>query len=100
MIILSHWVMLRGAGLPASFAQATTMVGILGLGVVVPAGPGLFGTYQIASFSALALFFPLDQVRNVGAALIFVSYVTSLAVSSLQCLVGFLLMARVPAARA
>lgn len=100
MGILSHWVMLRGAGLPASFAQATTMIGILGLGVVVPAGPGLFGTYQIASFSALALFFPLDQVRNVGAALIFVSYVASLAVSSLQCLVGFLLMARVPAARA
>jgi uncharacterized protein (TIRG00374 family) len=100
LTIVSHWVMLRGAGLPASFGQATALVGILALGVVVPAGPGLFGTYQIASFSALALFFPLDQVRSVGAALIFVSYVVSLVLSSLQCVVGFWLMARADAAAA
>lgn len=96
----SYWLLLRGAGLPASLAQATTMVGVLGLGVVVPAGPGMFGAFQIAGFSALALFFPLDQVRGVGAAMIFVSYVAMLALSFLQLVVGFLLMGRSSPARA
>ena len=90
----SQWLLLRGSGMPASFVQACATVGIVGVGVTVPAGPGLFGAYQIASFSALALFFPLEQVRSQGAAMIFVAYVVCLALSAFEILVGALLMAR------
>jgi glycosyltransferase 2 family protein len=95
--VLGQWLLIRGGGLDASFAQACTVVGILGLGAIVPAGPGLFGAYQIAGFSALAMFFPLDSVRSGGAALIFIGYVVHLIINSLQFIVGFFLMARVPA---
>jgi glycosyltransferase 2 family protein len=96
--VLAQWVLMLGGGLPATFAQACTVVGILGLGAIVPAGPGLFGAYQIAGFSALALFYPLDQVRTTGAAMIFIAYVVYLILNSLQFILGFALMARVPAA--
>jgi len=95
----SQWFLLRGSGLPASFVQACATVGIVGVGVTVPAGPGLFGAYQIASFSALALFFPLEQVRSQGAAMIFVAYVVYLALSAFQILLGALLMVRTRSAR-
>ena len=98
--IAGHWFLLRGAGFPASLVQAATLVGILGLGVIVPAGPGLFGAYQIGCFTALALFFPLSEVRGPGAALVFVSYVVALVVNAVQLGVGSLLMVRTPPARA
>jgi glycosyltransferase 2 family protein len=85
---------MRGVGLPATFTQAATMVGIIGLGSVVPAGPGMFGAFQIASFSALALFFPLTEVRSGGAALVFVAYVAQLVMACAQLGVGFTFMAR------
>jgi len=95
-VFAGQWLLMRGAGLPATFVQATTMVGVIGLGSVVPAGPGMFGAYQIAGFSALALFFPLAAVRSVGAAVIFVQYVVQVAVNSLQFIAGFGLMAKTP----
>lgn len=94
----AQWTLMRGLGFTASVAQAATFVGVLGLGSVVPAGPGMFGAFQLAGFSALALFFPLDQVRGAGTALLFVAYVVNLTLSSLQFVVGFALMHRVPAA--
>jgi uncharacterized protein (TIRG00374 family) len=95
--IAGYWVLLLAAGLPATPVQAASMVGILALGNIVPAGPGQFGTYQIAGFSALALYFPLADVRASGAAVLFVTYVVVVLLSSLQFLVGFRLMAKVPA---
>lgn len=94
LTISGQWFLMRGVGLPATFVQAATMIGIVGLGSVVPAGPGLFGAFQIASFSALALFFPLDEVRSAGGALVFVAYVVQLAMACVQLLAGFVFMAR------
>ncbi len=100
MSFVSQWLLLRGGGLPASFAQSVAMVGIQGVGVTIPAGPGLFGAYQIASFSAFALFFPLEHVRSEGAALVFVSYVVCLVLSALEILIGAMLMSRTRLPRA
>lgn len=99
LAVFSYWVLMRGSDLPATVSQAATSVGIWGLGAIVPAGPGLFGAYQIAGFSALAMFFPLDLVRTNGAALIFISYVATLVLTGLQFIVGFLLMGRSPSSR-
>jgi len=100
LTIFSMWLLMRAIGLPATPAQACCVVGIVGLGGVVPAGPGLFGAYQIAGFSALALFFPLAQVRSEGAVLIFCAYVAALALTGLQCAVGFFTLARARSAAA
>ncbi len=92
--ILSQWVLLRGLGLDASLAQATACVGIQGLGSLVPAGPGMFGAYQIAAFSALAMFFPMAQVTTAGAVFVFVTYTAQLLVNGLQLVGGFWLISK------
>lgn len=97
LVILAQLVMLRGVGLDATLTQATTTLGVQGLGTIVPAGPGMFGAYQIAGFSALAMFFPMAQVKLEGAAFIFISYTGNLVVAVVQLLIGYLLMAKVPA---
>jgi len=97
--ILAQWLLLHEAGLPASLAQTCTTVGILNLGALVPAGPGMFGAYQIAGFSALALFFPLAQVRLAGGVVIFITYATQLLLNSAQLGLGLWLLARFPRTR-
>jgi uncharacterized protein (TIRG00374 family) len=95
--IAAQWLLLWASGLSASLLQACVMLGVMGLGSLVPAGPGFFGAYQIAGFSALALYFELPLVKSEGAAFVFVSYVAQFAVNSLPCLLGFWLMSRFPA---
>jgi hypothetical protein len=73
------------------------MVGVQALGSLAPAGPGMFGAFQIAGFSSLAMYFPMEQVKVEGAVFIFVVYTAALFVNSLQFLLGFWLMAKVPA---
>lgn len=91
--ILSQWVLLRGLGFEASLAHAAACMGIQGLGSLVPAGPGMFGAFQIAGFSALATFFPMDQVKTFGASFVFVTYMTNLVLNTLQVPGGFWLIA-------
>ena len=92
--IVSQWVLLRGLGLHATLAQTTTCVGVQGLGSLVPAGPGMFGAFQIAGFSALAMFFPMAQVTTAGALFLFITYATQLVVNCLQLVGGFWLIAK------
>jgi uncharacterized protein (TIRG00374 family) len=96
LAFFAQWLLLRAAGLPATLAQATAVVGILGLGVAVPAGPGLFGAFQIASFSGLCLFFSIEDVRAEGTVLVFVSYVSYLGLNVLSLLLGSLVVAASP----
>lgn len=95
--IVAQWLLLWASGLSANILQACVMLGVMGLGSLVPAGPGFFGAFQIAGFSALALYFELPLVKNEGAAFVFVSYVAQFALNSLPCLLGFWLMSRFPA---
>ena len=70
------WLLAWGAGLPSpSLAQSVVILGVLGLGLVVPNAPGFFGTFQIAAYSAMVLFFPLADVTSAGAAFVFLLYV-------------------------
>lgn len=93
LAIVSQWVLLRGLGMDATLTQTTTTVGVQGLGSLVPAGPGMFGAYQIAGFSALAMFFPMAQVKAEGALFIFLNYTTQFALNVLELAGGLLLMA-------
>ena len=92
--LLGQWLLMRGCGIEGTFAEACVSLGVLGLGVIVPAGPGLFGAFQIGTYSGLALFFPLAVLVSSGAAIVFVSYAVQLVSMALSLALGFWLLAR------
>lgn len=61
-------VLAKGFGLHMDFLQATTLLGVLVIGVMIPAGPGMVGTFQGALLLALGLFFPKPVVARDGMA--------------------------------
>ncbi|HEX2670078.1 MAG TPA: lysylphosphatidylglycerol synthase transmembrane domain-containing protein [Polyangiaceae bacterium] len=90
----AQWLLLRGCGIDASIAQACVTLGVVGLGVIVPAGPGLFGAFQIGTYSGLALYFSLEILKTSGAAMAFFSYAGQLVANLLALGVGLWLFAR------
>ncbi len=91
---VAQWFLMRACGIEGSIAQACVTLGVLGLGVIVPAGPGLFGAFQIGTYSGLALYFPLAILRTSGAAMAFISYAAQLLLNLLSLGLGFWLLAR------
>lgn len=61
-------VLAQGFGLHMTFLEATTLLGVLVIGVMIPAGPGMVGTFQGALLLALGLFFPRAVVARAGMA--------------------------------
>ena len=92
--LIGQWLLMRACGIPATMAEACVTLGVLGLGVIVPAGPGLFGAFQIGTYSGLALYFPLSMLRTSGAAMAFISYGSQLLAMLLALGLGFWLLAR------
>jgi len=87
------WLLLWGAGVKSpTLAEASVILGVIGLGLVVPNAPGYFGTFQISAYSAMVLFYPLDVVTGAGSAFVFLLYVLqmvlTLAGAAVALLVG------------
>lgn len=93
---LGYFLMLRGAGLAASPAQAAVIMGVMGLGSLLPSGPGFFGTYQLGAYCGLALFFPEDSVLQAGAVFTFATYCCALATTVVVGAIGLWLMTTSP----
>jgi glycosyltransferase 2 family protein len=76
---LGMWLLLWGCGIPApTIGQAAVILGVMGLGLVVPNAPGFFGTFQISAYSAMVLFYPLADVTRAGSVFVFVLYVVQI----------------------
>jgi uncharacterized protein (TIRG00374 family) len=58
----------RGFGLQLALVQVYTVLGVLIVGVMIPAGPGMVGTFQYAVVLALGLFLPASVVDVRGQA--------------------------------
>ncbi len=93
---LSIWVLLTACGARASLVEACVTMGIMGIGTLIPSGPGFFGVHQLSAYCALAMFFPEQVVLHAGAVFAFISYVTQIAVTAAGCGVGFWLMGTSP----
>lgn len=52
------WILARGFGIPLGLLQAFACMGIRALGIMLPAGPGMVGTFQAFMQLALAMFLP------------------------------------------
>ncbi len=88
-LVAGTWALLRASGIHASGTEACVVMGVVSLGILIPAGPGFFGAYQLAAYTALAMYFPEAQVLSAGAAYVFLSYLIQILGSILGMLVGF-----------
>jgi hypothetical protein len=68
---LNAWgmnVLARGFGIRLGAVESCAILGVLVVGVMIPAGPGMVGTFQGAIVIGLALFTPKDVVATRGTA--------------------------------
>jgi len=69
------WLLAWGSGLSGiTLAEACVAMGCIGIGILVPSGPGYFGAFQLSTYMALAMYFPESALRGPGAAFVFVLY--------------------------
>ncbi len=68
------WVLGLACGLPMELGHAVAVMGVLALGILLPGGPGLFGSFQISVSAALSLYFEPALVGREGAAFVFLLY--------------------------
>jgi len=68
------WVLGLACGLPMQLGHAVAVMGVLGLGILLPSGPGMFGNFQLAVAAALKLYFPAQLVGAQGSVFIFLLY--------------------------
>lgn len=93
---LGVWLLGWGCGLTGmTLAQATVTMGCLGIGILVPSGPGYFGAFQLSTYMALAMFFHEDTLTGAGAAFVFLLYATQVVFHLVAMGIG-MLMARSP----
>ncbi|MGE0792156.1 MAG: lysylphosphatidylglycerol synthase transmembrane domain-containing protein [Sandaracinaceae bacterium] len=79
------WLLAWGCGLDVGFQHAVAMMGILAIGILLPAAPGLFGSFQLALATALRLYFVEQIVTTRGDVYIFLLFVVQ---SLLICAFG------------
>ena len=81
-----------GCGLEGiTLAQAAVTVGCLGVGVLVPSGPGFFGAFQLATYAALAMYFPEAMLIGPGGAFVFLLYATQVGFHLVAMAVGLVM---------
>jgi hypothetical protein len=68
------WLVGVACGLPMTFGHAVAIMGILAIGILLPAGPGLFGNFQLAVSVALRLYFAESFLGEQGSVYIFFLY--------------------------
>jgi uncharacterized membrane protein YbhN (UPF0104 family) len=61
-------VLASGFGFHLGVAEAATLLGVLVVGVMIPAGPGMIGTFQGAVVVGLSLMAPAEVVATRGTA--------------------------------
>lgn len=81
----AFWVLARGCGLDLPAAGAVAGMGVLAVGILLPAGPGYFGNFQVAVLAALEMYLPDDALGEPAAVFIFLLYVMQ---TGLTILVG------------
>lgn len=92
VMLAATWALLRGCGIAAGIAEAGVLLGVVGVGSLIPSGPGFFGTFQLATYAGLAMFFAEGLVLGPGAAFAFISYSTQVTLTIISCVIGVYLM--------
>ncbi len=90
---LGVWLLAWGAGLEGtSLAKACVTMACVGIGILVPSGPGFFGAFQLSTYAALAMYVSETSLRASGASFVFLLYMTQVGVHVLAMLVGIVVL--------
>ena len=71
---LGMWFLGWGCGLPMTPGHGFAVMGVLAMGILLPQGPGLFGSFQFFVYLALRMYFPEEMIRERGVAYVFILY--------------------------
>lgn len=94
------WLLGWGCGIEGmTFARACALMGVLGLGIIVPGAPGYFGAFQASVYAGLALYFPEDVVLGSGSAYVFLLYAVQLSMMFVNAIIGAIVGLGAPVAR-
>lgn len=96
---LGMWVLALGCGLPITLVGAFTVMTLLAVGILIPAGPGQLGNFQYAVAVALAVQLPASQLEPGRSVYIFAMFLLMQGLT-LVAGVGSLLTRHVSLARA
>ncbi len=69
------WLLGVACGLPMELGHAVAVMGVLALGILLPSGPGMFGSFQVSVSAALKLYFAAELVSRQGSVFVFLLYV-------------------------
>jgi hypothetical protein len=89
----TFWFLSRATGLSSmTFPEAMVVMGTLALGILLPAGPGYFGAFQLSVYAALALYHSPKDIIELGSMFVFLLYAlqvgAQLVVGAVSLLVG------------
>ncbi len=85
---LGMWLLGYGCGLAMTPAQGFAVMGVLAMGILLPAGPGLFGPFQYSVYLALRMFYPDSEVLSKGSVYVFLMYACQFVFSTLAGVAG------------
>ena len=71
---VSWTVLARACGLELGYFQATAVMGVVALGILVPNAPGFFGAFQLGCYAGLAMYLDRETVLGAGAVYVFLTY--------------------------
>ena len=87
---VTFWVLAEGCGIEIGFFGAMATMGVVALGIIVPATPGFFGAFQLAIYAGLAMYLPADAVTEAGSVYAFLGYALPIGLTMLVGLIGVL----------
>lgn len=86
------WLLAWGCGISEmGFARGCALLGVLGLGIIVPGAPGYFGAFQTSVYAGLALYFADAVVLGSGSVFVFFLYVSQLGMMFLLAVLAGLM---------
>lgn len=68
LVVAGMAILAAGFGFRLGVAEACAVLGVLVVGIMIPAGPGMIGTFQGAVVLGLSLFTPAEAVATRGMA--------------------------------
>ena len=85
------WLLAWGCGVEQmTLVRAFALMGVLGMGIIVPGAPGYFGAFQASVYAGLALYVDEPVVLGAGAAFVFLLYAVQLSMMFVNALVGLM----------
>lgn len=67
---VSIWILASGFALGLGTMESLAVLGLIGVGIMVPAGPGFIGNFELFADGALRLYLPTNVVNSRGGAFI------------------------------